>query len=84
MRRLVISSILALALLGASFPAASVEGYDPLRIISAQIARPSIYIVMDVSGSMAWDINGASVGVDSVGNYPTAAWSVVGSGSSSG
>lgn len=51
------------------------EGYDPLRQITHQIARPDIYIVLDVSGSMAWDVNGHSVGVDSTGTVPTGRWS---------
>ncbi|MGC8762332.1 MAG: pilus assembly protein [Acidobacteriota bacterium] len=59
---------------GASSPLAA-EGYDPMLQITHQFARPNIYLVVDVSGSMAWDIRGSSVGVDQTGTVPTAAWS---------
>ncbi len=59
---------------GYSIRASSNEGYDPMLQITHQFARANIYIVQDVSGSMAWDINGRDVGVDSTGTIPTGKW----------
>lgn len=73
-----LSIIGALALLLAALPALpgrADEGYDPMLQITHQFARPNIYLVVDVSGSMAWDIQGNDVGVDTTGTVPTAAWS---------
>jgi hypothetical protein len=53
------------------------EGYDPLRQITAQQARANLMILLDITGSMAGDVNGVSVGVDSVG---APSWSSSGSG----
>lgn len=50
------------------------EGYDPLIQITHQFAKPNMLIVLDVSGSMAWDMAGNDVGVDSTGKYP--GWNV--------
>lgn len=45
------------------------EGYDPLIQITHQFAKPNMLIVLDVSGSMAWNMSGSNhnVGVDSTG-----------------
>jgi hypothetical protein len=62
---------------GVNFVAAdnTLGSWDPLKQISQQQVRPNLLIVLDVSGSMAWDINGESVGVDATGTSPTAVWS---------
>src|SRR5512141_2108956 len=45
------------------------EGYDPLRIITAQLLRANLLILQDVSGSMRWDVSAHSLieDEDSVG-----------------
>jgi hypothetical protein len=53
----------------------AIGGWDPLKQVTLQILRPNLLIVQDVSGSMAGDIDANSVGVDSKGTQPTAAWS---------
>jgi len=50
------------------------EGFDPMKQITSQWVRPNLLLIMDVSGSMAWDLYGTSVGVDEDGTWPTAAW----------
>jgi hypothetical protein len=65
-----------------ALPSPAAEGYDPMLQITHQLARPDIYMVQDTSGSMAWDINGHSVGVDSVGETPSGEWIVSKSGCS--
>jgi len=54
------------------------EGYDPMRQITQQILPPNLMLVLDLSGSMANDIAGNWVGVDSVGQPPSARWNVEG------
>ncbi len=49
------------------------EGYDPLIQISHQFAKANMLIVLDISGSMNYDMGGNTVGADSTGFYP--AWS---------
>lgn len=76
-----------LVLLGAvlsSLPLRAAEGYDPMLQITHQFARPNVYLVVDVSGSMAWDIRGNGVGVDATGTVPSAAWSKTSSSCSGG
>lgn len=51
------------------------EGYDPLRQITTQIPRSNLLCLLDVSGSMAWDLYGNYVGVNSVGSAPASSWS---------
>ena len=46
------------------------EGYDPMLQITHQFAHPNLLLVLDVSGSMGWDMNGNSVGVDAQGSIP--------------
>ncbi len=48
------------------------ECYDPMLQITHQFAHPNLLLVLDVSGSMAWDMNGNSSGVtvDSTGSLP--------------
>ena len=56
------------------------EGYDPMRQISTQIARTNLLVVLDVSGSMAWNLygkNGQNGDVNSIGGVPSAAWSSI-------
>ena len=43
------------------------EGYDPMLQITHQFAHPNILIVQDVSGSMAWNLDGNDVGQDTNG-----------------
>ncbi|HEX2709475.1 MAG TPA: hypothetical protein VHM68_01360, partial [Candidatus Deferrimicrobium sp.] len=45
------------------------EGLDPLRQITAQLLRPDLLILQDVSGSMRWDVHAHSLieDEDSVG-----------------
>ncbi|MEJ2368353.1 MAG: PilC/PilY family type IV pilus protein [Acidobacteriota bacterium] len=47
------------------------QGWDPLRQVSQQMLHPNIMIVLDVSGSMAWDTSGNYVGADSTGQGPS-------------
>lgn len=56
-------------------PVRADEGYDPLRQITTQVPRSNLLCVLDVSGSMAWDLYGNGVGVNGTGNAPTSAWS---------
>jgi hypothetical protein len=60
------------------------EGFDPMKQITSQWVRPDLLLIMDVSGSMAWDLYGTSVGTDGTGTWPTATWSSSSSGCSSG
>ncbi len=53
---------------------AQTEGYDPLRQITIQQVRPNLLILIDTAASMAKDVNGNFVGVDSVG-APNVSWS---------
>ena len=60
------------------------EGFDPMKQITSQWVRPDLLLIQDVSGSMAWDLYGNSVGVDTSGTWPTATWTSSSSGCSSG
>jgi hypothetical protein len=51
------------------------EGFDPMKQITSQWVRPDLLLIMDVSGSMAYDLYGITVGVDMAGTWPTATWS---------
>ena len=51
------------------------EGYDPMIQIMHQFAHPNIYVLLDTTGSMAWDKLGNSVGTDSSGDPPDLTWS---------
>lgn len=74
MRRLSVLTILVLILLGVPLLLPASEGYDPMRVVSAQIARPNIYVVLDDSGSMAWNAFGQRGDVDDTGTVPSAIW----------
>ena len=54
------------ALVAAAAPAPlagqSTEGYDPMRQITAQLVKANLLIVLDTSGSMAWDMPGNTLG----------------------
>ncbi|MEW5764315.1 MAG: pilus assembly protein [Acidobacteriota bacterium] len=76
---LTLLGVALLAAFAAGTTARADEGYDPMLQITHQFARPNIYIVMDVSGSMAWDLYGSDVGVDERGTLPTASWSLTSS-----
>ncbi|MEW6758147.1 MAG: hypothetical protein AB1347_08000 [Acidobacteriota bacterium] len=78
-RILTLLGVALLAAVAAGTPARADEGYDPMLQITHQFARPNIYIVQDVSGSMAWDIRGTDVGVDQRGTLPTASWALTAS-----
>jgi len=78
-RNLTLLGVAFLAAFAAATPARADEGYDPMLQITHQFARPNIYIVQDVSGSMAWDIRGTDVGVDQTGTLPTASWALTAS-----
>lgn len=50
------------------------EGFDPMLQITHQFAHPNLLLVLDVSGSMEWDMPGCSdcnIDVDDVGAYPS-------------
>ena len=70
----VILALLAAGLCALPAMAQAGEGYDPMRQITTQIARPNIMIVQDVSGSMAGDINGNGSSADDFGTVPTGKW----------
>ncbi len=75
--RVLILATVFLALFPTSFWAQT-EGLDPLRQITTQIARSNLLVVLDVSGSMAWNVYGASGQAgdsSSIGGVPSAAWS---------
>lgn len=61
-----LAAALALAACAPTF-AQTGEGYDPMAQIMHQFAHPNLFLVVDTSGSMAWDSAGNSVGVDSTG-----------------
>jgi hypothetical protein len=46
------------------------EGYDLMRQITTQFARPNILIVLDASGSMAWDYLGNNLNIYSPPDSP--------------
>lgn len=48
-------------------PQPSLERVDLMRQVTTQWVRPNILIVLDISGSMSWDMDGNSVGVDGRG-----------------
>ncbi len=55
------------ALVAAALPAplagqTPTEGYDPMRQITAQLVKANLLIVLDTSGSMAWDMAGTTLG----------------------
>jgi hypothetical protein len=60
---------------------AQTEGYDPMLQITHQFAKPNVLILLDKTGSMAYEQgpSGDSVGVDSFG-LPELSWSVTVSG----
>ncbi|MGC8917227.1 MAG: PilC/PilY family type IV pilus protein [Thermoanaerobaculum sp.] len=59
--------------LGQSPPQPSLEGVDLMRQVTTQWVRPNLLIVLDISGSMASDMDGQSVGVDGRGGATGAA-----------
>jgi hypothetical protein len=55
-------------------PVQADEGYDPMLQISNQFAKPNVLIVLDVTGSMAYEqTSSTNVGVDTFG-LPDFAW----------
>ncbi|MFN3413535.1 MAG: PilC/PilY family type IV pilus protein, partial [Thermoanaerobaculum sp.] len=48
-------------------PNPSTEGIDLMRQITTQWVRPNLLLVLDISGSMSWDMWGAGVGTDGRG-----------------
>ncbi len=79
MRRRMIVIVLAVGLAVPVLAATLVpsnEGYDLMQQITFQQVKANILIVLDVSGSMAWDYKGNYVGVDSIGTNPQFGWRV--------
>lgn len=52
----------------------SYEKYDLMRQITSQRPHANFLLVLDVSGSMRWDVDGYRVGVDSTGQWVRAHW----------
>ncbi len=59
-RILSLASLLFASLLWAQ----GLEKVDPFRQVTTQWVRPNLLIVLDISGSMSWDMAGYGVGVD--------------------
>jgi|GEM_PF-2030373 len=69
--------ILAVALGTAVWVAAQLstnERYDLMRQVTVQQPHANFLLVLDVSGSMRWDVDGYRVGVDSTGGWVRAHW----------
>lgn len=65
---LVMVACMAFALgAGAVPPDPTTEGVDLMRQITTQWVRPNLLLVLDISGSMTWDMWGYAVGVDGRG-----------------
>ncbi len=75
---LILIVILAWTRPAASQPTPSTEGIDLMRQITTQWVRANLLLVLDISGSMTWDMWGGGVGVDgrggSDGNGTKPAW----------
>lgn len=63
-RSVSILAVVGLAAVAWSQPTPATEGIDLMRQITTQWVRPNLLVVLDISGSMAWDMQGNSVGVD--------------------
>lgn len=63
---LILTVVLASAPVGAQ-PTPSTEQIDLMRQITTQWVRPNLLVVLDISGSMRWDMWGVDIGVDARG-----------------
>lgn len=67
-KKVLITTILLVVASLAANSQPSSEGYDPMLQITHQFAHPNLAIVLDVTGSMAWEVqSNLNVGVDSTG-----------------